>query len=1384
MAQDTQYTPVPFIYKSRGAVARPILDQAPEYTYLQLLNGQEREENSMSSRYGTMIINRDPLGGGISNHFFSSPVTSLARLAFQGDSFRYAGLSNGTLQRRGGDSQGAYGQIYTGLSGEPFGSIVTNCYETSQPFLFIYDQNLSIKDMGTSSPQLTGIDAPQLPPTAVPYSPLLTLIDNFASGNFYSVTNVTGWAYSTIVTLTSSSSQLVTDFTEFFGVGPGGGGSTTYNLAGIESTSAMQSGPGSTTNTSSVLSGFPSVAIGAGQLVTVTLTLSGSLAIVGLGGGGGIQAEVSPDGGMTWTSMYGFGGSTPTLWGPYTASATVSPVNLDQVQFRAYALAAAGAPGVVTTVNAQVANASATVSTVAAFGPVAQGMLSILPLSSPSIDVAITSVESDPAFIGQYLSLIVTTQTAHGRSPGDFISLYGCSNDLVDGFYKISYVVNAMSFAVDYAVPQGDGSGGGSGVFLSATGGFVHGGGSTPETCVLANQYSIPYPNQFSAWGFYQQVPLVTNTFPVSCWSGSIAASTTGTIASSGAFDLSINKQVTDDDLIVITLAVSNPENVTNIRLQFDVNGSGYTASYYYKDIAPAYYQGNIANQVEAYQATENQIIADTIGLITGAPPNTTTAQLQPGNISTGSGSWTAIYLRRGDFLPVGNAGQAGLDWSNITGWQVICDTGDSGSTTISINGIYLQWGYGPSSIGGVGYDYRYTYYDAATGTESSPSPEQYFDEQFGFLSTLSAPFYLRQAVQVIGLYSLDPQVTHVRIYRRGGILADNWRLIGEVVNNRTWAGLFSLFVFKDVIADAAIEQAETLVLDNDPPVTSSLVDPIDTSLGAATMNLYGSTYYQPAVAPIQIVTVADASAVFVPGQIVDVGNANTLEQVTVVQGGTGQFSAVLQLQHNAGEPVSAYSTPRAKCDLCAISNSGGVIQVWLAGDKNNPHYLYYSKAGRPENFGPENYIPVGSPDYPINAVINWRGSIIVGTTATWWIIVGGARPYPQPTGSQHGIVAKRGWIEVEGAIWYQAVDGLREFTGADGVYKSDLIEWVYRDQPMSLIPLADLSQLDQTIMAYYQGEVYTSYVSQNSGKRYRLIYNRTYARWRYDDIQATAMFWEKDTNDFLVGRQIGVGSNYAVIQDQVYTLDYDDGGWAGASLEQDPIILTTQLPYRDLGKPHFPKQWNMLETDVNTNGMTMATTLLFDDGDAVSPIVLANTNTGTLRKKVQFVITGAAPDAGDTGGGQQAYRMSIKHTFSVTKAPILYQEDIYAAQLADYNNSMDTYWIKLNTDRSKLIKQGYFDYTSPVGIAVNLFADNGTVPYFTFTLPAKTTRWVERVRFGNVNHGSTAFTCRLWRMTMLSLDTTVPFQMWRAPMIEFKEIQENHSYEVREINS
>ena len=72
---------------------------------------------------------------------------------------------------------------------------------------------------------------------------------------------------------------------------------------------------------------------------------------------------------------------------------------------------------------------------------------------------------------------------------------------------------------------------------------------------------------------------------------------------------------------------------------------------------------------------------------------------------------------------------------------------------------------------------------------------------------------------------------------------------------------------------------------------------------------------------------------------------------------------------------------------------------------------------------------------------------------------------------------------------------------------------------------------------------------------------------------------------------------------------------------------------------------------------------------------------------RVIKTVSGPA-DAGDhtvpgtePGDGFQAYSMSILHTMAVTVAPTLYQENVFAAILADYRSSFDSYWQKASSD-------------------------------------------------------------------------------------------------------
>jgi hypothetical protein len=1228
MAKDTTYKSESWIFGSKGVMARPANDRPPDaHFYLNENSVFEREESALSSRYGSTLITRDASGIGTNNYFFASPPVVLARmLSLYGANFRYAALANGTLWRRSGTTQGAYTQIASGLSGNRFSTLVLTCFGSAQPFTFLFDSQLQLKDSGTGSPTTIGISPPVVPMLSTQYAPGLLFIDYFQSGSGY---------------------------------GPSGTLSTAATVAGT--------------------SGIPILNGNYEQYTDATLSYANA-----------------PDGMVALSTHY---------------------------------------------------------------------------------------VDGDPR---------LKFNTNRSNNTYDIVSPFTSTYNPTD-----SFVFKEVTFA--------------------------------------------------------------------------FASNSTGTIGKTLAMDLGLYNPA---DIIVLVMQVSNPAAVQQITVQFDVNNSGYTSSYYSKTIIPVSYQGNLSipQTNDPTTAMINEVFSLATGIVNtqqlGQPSTLPTndpalPQIQSTQMTSGEGSWSVCLLQIGDFLPVGNAGEPGLDWSAITAWQVQVVTNTQGSTNVSFNSLYVQGSAtasgigtlaGPSSYGGVGYDARYTYWDATTLTESNGSWEGQWSVTQSNPGGESTLVVLRQAINMQGMYSSNPRVTHVRIYVRGGLYGDNWYYADQIpnavpttsatapiitvqtfnsggpastvfitvqgainpailgtnvtisglttatflngltfnvaiINGNTLEGIISLshasygpapdtgivtalsgnyftlglFNYKYIFPDSVLSQGNILNLQNDVPVTSTLQNPISTTLTVALNPVPAGTN-----TPTQVtVNVTQASAQFVPGQIVVIGNPSNEEQSFVVTGGMGGFTCYVFLPHAIGEPVQAFSQPAVACNLAA----SGYGQVWLAGDPNNPHLLYYTPKGYPENCPPQSYIPSpGGPSDPITAVINFRGTVFVRTYSTWYQVFPGSPPYMQSTGCKHGSPANFDWSITENEIWYQGFDGLRSFAGSGSTYRSLIIEWLFRNNPLTPITLVNLSQLSNVISVFKNNTVTFAYNGQD-GNVHRLRWSTSYSRWRNDDLPCTAMLVEQDTNQLVYSVPITAGaqSGWAIAFEDI-NRDYDDGGWVSGALVQKPINLTLETPYLDFGAPNNQKQINALTLDINPNGQTITPLLLFDDNNGSVPPVTPSPAiiTGTGRQKFNLQI--------NEGLGQQAYRVSVQLTASVTAAPIIYQADIYQAVLADQTSSWDSYWKAFNSDQTKLIKQIYLDITSTGIVEVQVFSDGNTTPYFSFSIPANPTRFETPARYR-----LPALKMRLFRLVMTTVSGSM--QVWNPVQVDTKDICIGKGYQRSELS-
>ena len=825
----------------------------------------------------------------------------------------------------------------------------------------------------------------------------------------------------------------------------------------------------------------------------------------------------------------------------------------------------------------------------------------------------------------------------------------------------------------------------------------------------------------------------------------SINANTTGTVTKAGALDLSniTGAALTDADIIHFFINVDHPENISEIKLMFDVGDASFTKDYYAKSIIASAAQGSVSGVTVADFATSGGVFDRAVGLVNTQfdaanqfasdasqnirrfkkassllfdqdilPPTQVLQGLKPERLLPGAGRWSRFQIKIGSFLKVGLAGNPGNSWANVSSFRIQITTAVAGAAVVQLDDLYILGTSGLDVTGGIPYDWRVTYFNNNTGWESNPSPE--------WIPSLAISS-VRQGVQVGWTASGDSQVTHVRIYRRGGSISSAWYMVAQIAIGTT--------VYTDTIPDALIVNDRQLELDNDPPVTSLL--PVSVYIALGTAVTAGST---------QSVHPASLSGFYV-NQRVTVGQGTANEEDVIIQSintGAGTFAAYFQYAHGTGDIVQADTQAGRGLNLSAVAFD----QMWLAGDSNNPHYLYYSKRFRPESFPPQNYLEIGSPSDPIMAVLEYRSQLYVFTLTAVYNVVGAsvagtAIPFSVKTACRHGLFANFAWARTEAGILFLSGDGVYNFHGGPGEYVTERVEWLFTNQNLGPVVAMDPAQRSQTVMSTWNNEVYLSYID-TGGARRRLSYNLIYKRWRNDSLPATAMYFEEDTYSLVVALKSGTAgfTDGMIYQDRVN--DYDSAGFTGGVETKNAISFVMWTPALDLGDPVHQKVFNEFTIDLDSSNQPVTVALVFDKGMASEQTLSLGTFTANGRTKVRKNI--------QTGNGFTAFNVSIKVTGAVTAVVTLYGINFRVVLEAELRKSFDTWWLRLNTDTYKLVKQGYFEYVASdaAGIIVNVYIEGQATAKYSFTLPQQTTRGARRVRFPAVK-------AKLWRLVATS---------------------------------
>jgi len=774
-------------------------------------------------------------------------------------------------------------------------------------------------------------------------------------------------------------------------------------------------------------------------------------------------------------------------------------------------------------------------------------------------------------------------------------------------------------------------------------------------------------------------------------FSGTAAANSTASIVGQGLnLDLSVFNEfpfnspappeTSDSDLISFFYNLSVVANVTSLSIAFNVSNGNFT---------------------DTYSAT-----VDLVGV--------------------SNNTWTQFSLQRGQFSKSGGAGTAGMTWANVNGYKLTLVTNSGGTVVLQVAGINLNAAGGPFVGPGSPYDYRYTYFDSNTGTESNPSVIQV---QSAFLSPNNQPIIISLTP------SLDPQVTNINIYRRGGTLNTGWTQVAQVPANTT--------SYTDSFSDAQIDSNNVLEIDNDPPLTVDLPVPVATNLGTAVT-----------AGSIQTVMPGSMANIY-QNQILTIDQGLPQEEnVTVISTTASTFTAYFQTTHSNGSSVSADSRQGQPVNLATIAFD----QAWLAGDPNNPNRLYYSKVTNPEAFPPENWIEIGTPADPITSIVFFRGQIFVFTEARIYRVIipyPGAVPAPYPTSSRHGLYALFAFCISEGLIPYLSQDGIYIFTGDSSQYATQVIEWLFADKEPNLgpVPEQDPTQAANTVMAFTKNEFYVAYTDKTGTQR-RVSYDFKNGTWRNDDVGATAMFFEEDTEELVIAEN----DDGMIYRDRRGDVDIDivSPGTVGPI----PVNINLQTACQDQGLSLNSKSYNELALDVDWPS-PLEVTLLFDNG--TSPLPLGSFQT-TGRQRL------AIPINAGVGRVSQNVVLQITGSMGLEGPGHFYNWYIKAAVEAEIRESFDTYWAKLGTDEYKIIKQGQFEYVAadPGGINFSVYVEgNLLTPAYTFNLPQASVRTAVRIRFP-------ALKAKIWRFIATS---ATPFQLYGESFVEFKPITLNKGY-------
>ena len=578
-------------------------------------------------------------------------------------------------------------------------------------------------------------------------------------------------------------------------------------------------------------------------------------------------------------------------------------------------------------------------------------------------------------------------------------------------------------------------------------------------------------------------------------------------------------------------------------------------------------------------------------------------------------------------------AGESGGPWAFIAAENAMLKDNGSGlyttlnrwgilpaanvATAVNAGGGNLDGGDPASPNGSQPYDWRYTYVATDTNNEGNPSQTMLSDSAVSGGPPLAGHNF---KATVTGFGTDDPQIGSINVYRRGGLLFDTWRLVGQVAN----PGVGSTWTLSDNIADVDLEFAPQVSIYNDPPVTSTVPRPITGSLaaiasaGRQTVNLTLGTL-----------------AGVTPGTLLHLFYDNPEDVIIEAVNSTTQFIAYFQHTHSANADFEIDTITGQMCNL-AIAYQQFIL---VAGDPNNPQLIYRSLGGAPEYFpllpadGTVAVVACGSPSNPILAMCEFRGQIITLNSLSIFatLIINGNLIQGSEVASR-GLVAPFAWCKTDNEIWFLSTDGIYSWDGGLCRKRSEAIDPIFHQQEINAIPPLSPQGITSTnyatqppFMEYYRGQVRLFYLDVNAQISCVVCEPRFSDRWRRLDLSTGGIieiaYSEEDTGSNIQALDSLSGVDFAIDDQQVISGGNNftsDLFTTDPTTQGDNINFDIRLPWIDFNSPFTSKflAEALLDLDVSNSDLTGQANLAID-------ILIDYNDTGAVYT--------ADPDAVDT---------------------------------------------------------------------------------------------------------------------------------------------------------